>query len=346
MTYEHLVLTLFSCRRNYPLFKLGNVEIYAQIANPLASNRLAARFRVFEMVCLPSVLSQSKQNFTWLIIIDKKLGPHSRKRLERLTRGKDRVILHEFDRAEDLKRLDWLEKYIRSDAELVLTTNLDDDDGLPVDYVSSLHSNIDQDIQSGTLPPLRIFGAKSTIVWDMVRAADAPYGRVSPWNRAVAVTSCGFSLLSERRNYPMSIFALDHYYAERYVDLSNPLRKETAEEKRGIFEAAYRKSILADDRRSFPIMFHDPCEHSGPVLVTNHGENAQQARMHETKPGHEPVTGPESFSRCTIDWSAALRYATYFPNEIRSRWLRRAYCSILRNRWRFLNNNNKYLFYR
>jgi len=98
---------------------------------------LRARVQLFERYCLPSVRAQSNKNFVWLVYFD----PNSPEWLLEKVRqyasdGPLTPLFRSAVSAEEL--LSDLKDATRSRTTNLLTTNLDNDDGLAVDFVERL----------------------------------------------------------------------------------------------------------------------------------------------------------------------------------------------------------------
>jgi Putative rhamnosyl transferase len=100
------------------------------------------RFELFERYCLPSVLNQSDQNFTWMIYFDHSTREDYLERARRGVAGRSNCVVklcslfgsetHQADLAADLDpSRNWL-----------VTTRLDNDDGLQRDFVKKLHDEV------------------------------------------------------------------------------------------------------------------------------------------------------------------------------------------------------------
>src|SRR6185312_5077059 len=177
----HGVLTQFSYR--------GYHMLRRQV-DPLDPQRLDFRFAIFELVCAPSVLAQSNQCFDWVILIDKDLSAAYRHRLLQAVKHRPRTYLREFSPDEDITGTAWLARYAPADTRHFLTTSLDDDDSLPIDFVAATRAEIDE--RRARLPDLLTFGYKSSLEWDLICTSRAPFGYRYPWHRGGWVRSAGF----------------------------------------------------------------------------------------------------------------------------------------------------------
>jgi hypothetical protein len=105
-------------------------------------------------------MAQTDQEFSWIIIVDRDLQARFRSRLESLLQGRGNFFIHTYDPEDKLDRLDWLEPYMQTTPDYVLTTNLDDDDVLPNNFTSMIHKHISSAFQAGDLPPVKTLGVK------------------------------------------------------------------------------------------------------------------------------------------------------------------------------------------
>jgi hypothetical protein len=131
VTFEHIIMTRFN---------LATPGKEAAIRNQ--AGWLERRFALFERYCLPTVAAQDCRDFRWLVYFDEDTPAQFRERIEA-----DRRI-HPF--TPYFTGLFPSEGWRNSVAgllgaerpEMVLTTVLDNDDGLAVDFVSRLHAQV------------------------------------------------------------------------------------------------------------------------------------------------------------------------------------------------------------
>lgn len=96
---------------------------------------LEKRVALFEKYCLPSVRNQAERRFKWIVYFDPASPPWLKDRLERLNH--DRILLPHFRSAvsrEDL--LHDVRVAVGTPSQYLLTTNLDNDDGLASDFTA------------------------------------------------------------------------------------------------------------------------------------------------------------------------------------------------------------------
>ena len=135
MQYRHVIITRF----NVLFRELAHKRVDAK---GLDASWLAERFDLFERYCLPSVLAQTSQEFIWLVYFNAATPPSFVERARRACAGRDNIRLLFCDiydhallerdlRAELIPKPEWL-----------LTTRLDNDDGLRRDFVKRVHENL------------------------------------------------------------------------------------------------------------------------------------------------------------------------------------------------------------
>lgn len=93
------------------------------------------RYWLFREFCLPSVLSQNIQGFTWIIFVDPKTPGRQLKHINALLPQNAHTI-----KATNLDEISKFVKSRSSDAEYTLTTMLDNDDMLREDAVGSIQA--------------------------------------------------------------------------------------------------------------------------------------------------------------------------------------------------------------
>ena len=330
MLLKHFILTRFSYRGKNALKHMEG-PTWKTSDDPLGPERLELRFKLFEATCLPSVKAQTNQTFSWIIIVDENLQPQYRSRLESLLKGQNKCILHTYNAEDNLDQLDWLNPYFDITPNYVLTTNLDDDDALPNNFVSEAREYFSSRFQSGNLPPIVTLGIREIIQWDMITSRGAPLGWRSPWHRKRRTSSCGFSLLAKYPELPFCALGLKHSHAEHYLNFSSPPNNRHIELCRAAFTAAAVDNELRLDDFPPDKMFHNLGAKTGPVLMSNHVGNDQKWRLYERKSGKTPVTGPETFPNLTVDLRRFAEYADDFEKNLKDHFMS-ALGSILKTR--------------
>lgn len=103
--------------------------------------RLGRRFRLFEALCLPSLLAQTDPDFDIVFLIGKDMPAQARARLQAATAGLARAHLVALPALAHYPAL--RQAYAAVDtqaAEAVTTFRLDDDDALDCDYIARLRA--------------------------------------------------------------------------------------------------------------------------------------------------------------------------------------------------------------
>ena len=131
MKYKHIILTRFNLQ-----FELGN-DIYIQ------PSWLDERFRLFERYCLPSIVGQTNQNFTWVILSSEQTPTKYKERLSQYAQTYSNIKLEYCPYYDDVNILykEIGEKHI-ADNNFLLSTRIDNDDMLSLDFVQTLQSHV------------------------------------------------------------------------------------------------------------------------------------------------------------------------------------------------------------
>jgi hypothetical protein len=302
---RHVIITRFSYRGREAFTSIAGPS-FLRDQDPLDLERLNRRFRLFESTCLPSVLGQTEQDFRWVLIVDRDLPPTYRQRLLELVERRPGTSIHAFDPEQSLADLQWLGD--QGAPGHVVTTNLDDDDCIPIDYVAALQRHLAALERRQSLPPIAIIGAKDAWEWDLAPAAGAPLGWRAPWHRGRWVMSVGFSLYCRWPEFNLCVLGLRHVLGESYVRFAEPVSHPNVRWfRREVLAAA---EVHALDLTTWPpdALFHDISRDVGPVLLVNHDGNDQVTRLREYKAQRVAVSGPAEFPTFAIDWGKARAF--------------------------------------
>jgi Putative rhamnosyl transferase len=130
-TIDHVILTRF----NLPS---GGAEARIRASE----SWLVHRWQLFERYCAPSVAAQSNRNVAWIIYVDPESPEWLRTAIEPYS---DRGLFTPVYRAEvpydDL--LTDVRQVSTGSADMLITTNLDNDDGLAVDFIERIQAAVD-----------------------------------------------------------------------------------------------------------------------------------------------------------------------------------------------------------
>lgn len=102
---------------------------------------LSSRIELFEKYCLPSVMAQTNRNFEWIIYFDPESPQWFMDWIDRVSVGQQfhPMFRTSISRSEMLADISLV---TGATADMLLTTNLDNDDGLAVDFVQRLQGAV------------------------------------------------------------------------------------------------------------------------------------------------------------------------------------------------------------
>ena len=102
-----------------------------QSGKPVNNDKwLVDRCNLFEKFCLPSMTGQTNQDFTWLILFDKRTPSHI---LDKYGSVNNVTIIHENHR-------EWIQNNVKEDLEYLITSRIDNDDAFSTHYVNLIQS--------------------------------------------------------------------------------------------------------------------------------------------------------------------------------------------------------------
>jgi hypothetical protein len=326
----HAVITRFSYRHVHPVIG-PKTPPWLLTGDPLDPRRLDYRFEVFEVTCAPSVLAQTSQEFDWIIIVDRNLPDRHRTRLRKLLRNRCRTHFHEYEPGQDLGSAHWLQPYIPRECARILTTQLDDDDALPTNFIECLQARAGE--QSGS-SVVRVAATRRSEQWEILPSSRAPLGYRCAWHRGSWIVSTGMSLVSPMGPAAITVFALNHLIADFWycaargnalqwllLDKWGPGAKRTATARfiaarLDEFQERVRK-ILGTTSLPEAGGFIDLTENVGAVVISNHFLNDQYLRLLEPKSDRQKIEGPESFPAVPLQFDRLRKN----PYVFRKRWL-------------------------
>lgn len=126
----HLILTRFNCRFIDGGFSTGNQPGW-----------LEHRFGLFERYCLPTLKAQTSQNFEWFLYFDTQTPPVFLDRAKALLAGYPHFHIRLVDVYSGAWMLADLADHLGTRCDWLLTTRLDNDDGLNARFVESLQKH-------------------------------------------------------------------------------------------------------------------------------------------------------------------------------------------------------------
>lgn len=137
--FQHKVLTRMNVR-TAEFAKFG----------PIPPGWMESRLDLFERYCLPTMAAQTCQNFEWILICDSGTEPHV---LERLRSYGTNISLLLVPPKEDGGKTNWYWNRtvgkIAPETEIVVTTRLDNDDGLHRRAIERVQEHIADFVDSG-----------------------------------------------------------------------------------------------------------------------------------------------------------------------------------------------------
>lgn len=114
-----------------------NVRESAHDVRALDVDWLEARFELFERFCLPTVMSQSEQNFSWIVLFDSETPVFARERIDRYSRWPKFLALFVRPGVEGAARKAVIAQ-LKEAPEILVTTRLDNDDGVSRRFVENI----------------------------------------------------------------------------------------------------------------------------------------------------------------------------------------------------------------
>lgn len=137
MHFKHYIITRFNLRTpDWDLSK--NQELV------LTDEWMTHRMELFEHICLPSIVSQTNQHFSWLLYFDTETSLMFRKKIEAITKKITNVRVCYIDGMPSFKSS--LIEHIRTETRhipYIISTRLDNDDCLHQDFVKTIQEQFD-----------------------------------------------------------------------------------------------------------------------------------------------------------------------------------------------------------
>jgi len=127
---QHILLTRFNLKIN--------PDANSEQNQGLTHEWLEHRFKIFQELCLPSVLNQSKKDFLWIIFFDVHTPDAYKKRAQSLSQLYEKIRIIFIDGFKELNTsLKDLIKPFITDSH-VITTRLDNDDIIHKDFLATI----------------------------------------------------------------------------------------------------------------------------------------------------------------------------------------------------------------
>lgn len=314
--FQHFIITPFSYRSSYHTKKRRQ--------DPLKANSLEHRFKMFETTCLPSVLSQKNKDFTWVLIIDRALPNRFLSRLKKLTSNCRNVRLHVHKNETHYGNSGWLKPYIHAGTQYVITSELDDDDGIFSGFTQYVYDHLIDLKNKGKLPPVLFFGCKKAMMWDFFHSKNAPFGYKKPYADYFAMpVSVGHSLCCKFPEIDLSVKNFHHPHfdylgmSESELQTANPkIAKPNKLKKNFLKELAAKSSLDWDGVLNKNTNFHVINTQNPQAVVINHFDNIQHARIFTNHKLREPVRDENTFPGITIDLTNTSNYIKPYKRSL------------------------------
>ena len=188
MTFKHCIVTRFNVHINPRPYDLRLSETW-----------LADRFDLFSTFCLPAVVGQDCQDFTWLVLFDEQTPDKFKRLIASLQKYKNFVPLYCRDFPSILPGVSRFLAAACGDADCCLTTRLDNDDALSKKFVSVLHNAVENILGTQDPPPRELY-------INFPNGLQYSEGRLYDF---FALTNAFVSLL-ERNTPPRTVYWVDH----------------------------------------------------------------------------------------------------------------------------------------
>ncbi len=313
---RHLVLIPFSYYR--PGYNPKKTR------DPLNPQLLRHRMKMLELITIPSLMAQKNQEFAVILIIDKRLHPDYRKRLETACSGLPEFYLHEFTPVVTANTLEWLQPYIPASTQYLITTKLDADDALFDGYLDYLrHRALDNAVAENPVS-LQFIVAQNIVQWDFFHTKTAPCGYAKPWTRHLTkIISSGLSVLCKYPELDISPMGIAHwliYYLFYPENISDMLSGKTLENintyQAEVREKSLRLDYKWDGQLKPEFNLHWVKTPGFQVITTNHFGNVRMKRLFEQPNLRKPVVPGKTFDTFGVDYPGVEAYIQKFRRNI------------------------------
>ncbi|MCC5858706.1 MAG: hypothetical protein JJT90_11160 [Ectothiorhodospiraceae bacterium] len=314
MKFAHFVITPFCIRDPVALRKVRGGG-WLSDRDPLQEEFVKGKMDLVEILSASSLAGQTLKNFIWIVVVDKDLKESHRKRLRDICKGKVELVIHDYDDGIDWSNAGWLARYMAETPDFLLTTQLDDDDAIPVSYIEMLQKAANECVMSEEAPVMRVYGCKDMWDWTHFKSKRYPLGVKSVRSGAHKVSSCGLSVLCKYPEASVTVLQLRHKLAEKYLDFS------IAAEEPEVNSIREKVRSTCKIKRYDPQMvfrnagFVDIGPEVGATIISNHLWNVQEHRRNKKKVQPERVLGPGSFPNHSLDWASAESYFQKMEEE-------------------------------
>ena len=122
---------------------------------------------LFENLTFHAIINQTVKPDFWVVVVDGELPSRFRLRLEELTTAHEWIVVHQWNPTCDWYRLGWVIDLFSIETPFVLTSLIDDDDALDLNYNERLRNRVDNHIRVGSRFGWFWFGSLCALEWDL-----------------------------------------------------------------------------------------------------------------------------------------------------------------------------------
>ena len=134
--FTHVILTQF------------NLKGYDKSHSGLNLDWLASRFQLFDQFCYPSMRGQSNQNFKWIVYFDSDTPKEFKDKISEYEKWKNFIPVYLSTPLTAHFNKKTILKYVSKDHSYLISTLLDNDDGLCIDFIQQVQDNFkSQDLE-------------------------------------------------------------------------------------------------------------------------------------------------------------------------------------------------------
>jgi len=316
MTKEifHVVITRFSIRMHPDRGFRGRSKDWL-----FDEHRLTQKLSLFEHVSFSSISKGSEQPDLLLVLIDPELPKDIRRKLENIISPYSWANTLEVSPGAlaNMRSLGSLLGHLSIKSELILTTNLDDDDAIGAQYILNLKTLVKRHQIDRPRQPFHWFGSIDMQEWDLLPSNEAPLGFVKPYSGGVMfVLSVGFSVLTKNNPNAPSIFTLSH---SRCLDFLTRKHRRANYDRKGRFKfrlsLALRSLKMGSWGAALGIIrgsdYATRLDAGGSGefqgLIINHGDNLQSGRIKSGSNKRKPAKHNTMMANYNIDARKAIQ---------------------------------------